>query len=338
MSEFKASKFKARIPVTVVGGFLGAGKTTLVNHLVRLSGLRFGVIVNEFGETGIDGSLIENIDSDGIAELSNGCLCCVGRDDLLAAMLKLAGRDAPPEYLLIELSGLADPVPAAQTVLDPFVRGLFRLDGIVGVADARHLWDTMLECPEGSVQLAYATTVVLNKTDTATSEQLGAARELVRKLNPLAALSEVSRGQVEPEKVLGQHAFSAAWEPSGHVHRHTRGVRSFSLDSDAPLERSAWQRFVKALIVDRPGQLYRAKGFISVEGTDKPVLFQSVRDVINVEVAADRPFGPSTLVVIGRDLDEAEYREAFARTSQGTRSGRGLSLLRRRRRDRDDGR
>lgn len=145
-------RFKQRIPVTVIGGFLGAGKTTLVNHLVSHGGKRFGVIVNEFGQIGIDGSLIENLDTDGIAELSNGCLCCVGRDDLVDTVFRLANRKHPPEHILIELSGLADPVPVAQTLLDRFVRAKFELDGILGVADARHLEQTLSDAPEGGAR------------------------------------------------------------------------------------------------------------------------------------------------------------------------------------------
>ena len=187
--------FKQRIPVTVVGGFLGAGKTTLVNHLIKTGGKRFGVIVNEFGDINVDGALIENLeaDEDGVTEFSNGCLCCVGRDDLAEAMIKLAMRKNPPEHLLIELSGLADPVPVAQTVLDPQLRGLFDLDSIIGVADARNLERTLSDVPEGAVQLAYASNIVLNKTDLADESQLETARGLLRGLNPLAHQTETQQ-------------------------------------------------------------------------------------------------------------------------------------------------
>lgn len=222
-------RFKGRIPVTLIGGFLGAGKTTLVNHLVAQGGKRFGVIINEFGDTGIDGSLIENIDTDGIAELSNGCLCCVGRDGMVDAMFRLANRPTPPEYLLVELSGLADPVPVAQTLLDPFVRAKFELDGILGVADAGHLEQTLSDVPEGAVQLAYASVVLLNKTDRVDAAGLEQARRILGVINPLAEVYPVRQSQVEPARVLGIKAFDPDWKPHSHTHLHLHSVQTFTL-------------------------------------------------------------------------------------------------------------
>ena len=305
---------RKRIPVSIIGGFLGAGKTTLVNHLIGSGGHRFGVIVNEFGETGIDGSLIETLDEDGVAELENGCLCCAARDDLLGAMVKLALRDTPPDYLLIELSGVADPVPVAQTVLDPYVKGLFELDSIIGVADARHLSQTVQECPEGSVQLAYASAILLNKTDLASDAERVEAKSLAQRLNPLATIHETSRSHVAPHTLLAQRVFSATWEAEGHHHHHTPGMTSFTLRSEVPLSRRAWNTFVETFISNRPAQVYRAKGFLSLKGLPTPFVFQSVRDVIDLSLAQGRENGPSTLVVIGRDLDEDEYRRAFSQT------------------------
>ncbi len=309
---------KQRIPVTVIGGFLGAGKTTLVNKLIRSRAYKFGVIVNEFGETGVDGSLIEKMDSDGVAELSNGCLCCFGRDDLVQSMVKLAMRETPPEYVLIELSGVADPVPVAQTVLDPYVKGLFELDGIIGVADARNLKTTVQESPEGAVQLAYANTVILNKIDLATAEQIEEAKRITQKLNPLVAIQEASHADVPFSSILNTHAFEPRWESdagfSEHRVQHTPGLKSFTLRADLPLNRQSFNRFIETMIVARPDQVYRAKGFISIEGFDKHVLFQSVREIFNLNLAEQDSDGKTNLVVIGRNLDEAEFRSAFELT------------------------
>lgn len=127
-----------RIPVTVIGGFLGAGKTTLVNHILRGSPQRIGVMVNEFGKTGVDGGLIEALDDD-VQELTAGCLCCSGREDLLAALVGLAYRGEQqgqvPHHILIELSGVADPVPVLHTLLEPDVKQLLRLDSLVTVLE-----------------------------------------------------------------------------------------------------------------------------------------------------------------------------------------------------------
>jgi G3E family GTPase len=310
--------FKQRIPVTVIGGFLGAGKTTLVNKLIRSGAYKFGVIVNEFGETGVDGSLIEKMDSDGVAELSNGCLCCFGRDDLVESMVKLAMRETPPEYVLIELSGVADPVPVAQTVLDPYVKGLFELDGIIGVADARNLKATVQQSPEGAVQLTYASTVILNKTDLATAEQIEEAKHITQKLNPLVSIQEASHADVPFSSILNTHAFEPRWESdagfSEHRVQHTQGLNSFTLRADRPLNRQSFNRFIETMIVARPDQVYRAKGFISIEGFDKHVLFQSVREIFNLNLSEQNSDEKTNLVVIGKNLDEAEFRSAFELT------------------------
>jgi G3E family GTPase len=309
------STFKQRIPVTVIGGFLGAGKTTLVNKLIRSGAYKFGVIVNEFGETGVDGSLIESVDSDGVAELSNGCLCCFGRDDLVQSMVKLAMREQPPEYVLIELSGVADPVPVAQTVLDPYVKSLFELDGIIGVADARNLKATVQQNPEGAVQLAYASTVILNKIDTATAEQIEEAKLIVQKLNPLESIQEASHAEVPFSSILNTKAFEpSAGEPSWESHEkiaHTKGLKSFTLRADTPLNRQGFNRFIETMIVAKPDQVYRAKGFISIEGFDKHVLFQSVREIFNLNLAEQDSDGQTNLVVIGKELDKVAFQKAF---------------------------
>ncbi|WP_119340319.1 CobW family GTP-binding protein [Meiothermus hypogaeus] len=305
------TQFQKRIPVSVVGGFLGAGKTTLVNHLVATGQQRFGIIVNEFGETGIDGSLIENVDTDGIAELSNGCLCCVGREDLVSALFKLIGRKDKPEYILIELSGLADPVPVAQTIMDPFARIKFELDSIIGVADARNLEQTLRDGPEGAVQLAYASTVVLNKTDLATPEQIAEAENLIRKINPLAQVYCTAQSKVNPEEVLHKRAFDLDWKPQHHTHLHTPDVQTFTLTAERLLERQKVNEFIDQYLISRPDRVFRAKGFLSVRGFEKQVLFQSVREIFSLEHAQTPPSAPSRLVVIGRGLNRFEYEEAF---------------------------
>lgn len=309
-------KVRARIPVTIIGGFLGSGKTTLVNHLIVQGGRRFGVIVNEFGKTGVDGSLIENVDADGVTELSNGCLCCSGRDDLLVALVKLASREGPPEHVLIELSGVADPLPVAQTLLEPYVRELFELDSLIGVADAGNLQQTVEENPEGAAQLAYANTVLLNKTDLASSEQLEVARELLSGLNPLAEVHEAVRGVVDPAHILHTGAFSPTPLPELGKVQHTKGLKSFTLRADRPLAHAPFDEFLKAMILYNPGNVYRTKGFVSLAGVDQRVLVQTVRDILNLSLATQADTGSSELVVIGRELDKLAFEQRFARVAQ----------------------
>lgn len=304
-----------RIPVSIIGGFLGAGKTTLVNHLINKGGKRFGVIVNEFGSLGIDGSLIENLD-DGVAELANGCLCCVARDDVVEALVKLARQDPAPEHVLIELSGVADPVPAAQTLLEPLVRQVFTLESIIAVADARNLLDTVRNHPEGGLQLAYASNIVLNKHDIATPEQIDSAKEVINNVNPLATVHYVSHSQIDPTKVIGIDTFSAADDPStwDSPHVHTEGMKSFVLQADTPLEQDAFNDFIEDEIKSRPGQVLRCKGWLNVRGFERAVLFQAVRDIVSVELGDDPP-EHSKLVVIGTNLDKAAFEKAFARAA-----------------------
>lgn len=305
------AQWQKRIPVSIIGGFLGAGKTTLVNHLVGSEDRRFGVIVNEFGETGIDGSLIENVDSDGIAELANGCLCCVGREDLVSALFKLISRKDKPDYILIELSGLADPVPVAQTVMDPFSRTKFALDGIIGVADARNLEQTLRDGPEGAVQLAYANVVVLNKTDLASPAQVEEAADLIQKINPLARVFRATQSRVNPQELLYLRAFDPDWRPPHHHHLHTPNVQSFTLSAEGLLERHKVNEFIDQYLISRPDRVFRAKGFLNVRGFDKQVLFQSVREIFSLELVPEPLQTGSRLVVIGRGLDPQEYQAAF---------------------------
>jgi G3E family GTPase len=294
----------------VIGGFLGAGKTTLVNQLIGSRAYKYGVIVNEFGKTGVDGSLIEQVDSDGIAELSNGCLCCFGRDDMVGALIKLANRSEPPEYVLVELSGVADPVPVAQTLLDPYVKSLFELDGIIGVADAKHLQATIQETPEGAVQIAYASTVILNKIDMATSEQIESSKRIIQKLNPLTRIIETSHSQVNPEDILYTHAFEPTWQDD-YTPKHTPGLSSFTLHAERELNRKHFNTFIEKMIVSRPDQVFRAKGYLSIEGFDQLVLFQSVREIFNLTLSNKPKQHESHLVVIGKHLNKEEYFSNF---------------------------
>lgn len=308
-------RFKGKVPVTLVGGFLGAGKTTLVNRLISSGGRRYGVIVNEFGDVGVDAALIETLEGEGVAELEGGCLCCVGREDLAGSLYDLLCREEPPEYILIELSGLADPVPVAQQLLTTEMRGLVELDSIVAVADARNLERTLSEAPEGRAQLAYANAVVLNKADQVSEGTLEGAERLVGRLNPLARVTRTSHAEVDAAEVTGLRAMAPDWKPGGHRLQHGAGLTSFTLRSEKPLRLERWVGFHRRQIMARSDRVLRAKGILRFDELDAPMVLQAVRELYSFDTYDGDHDGGSELVVIGRGLDEEEYRRAFARVS-----------------------
>lgn len=298
-----------RIPVIVIGGFLGAGKTTLVNHLIRSLPHRLGIIVNEFGAAGVDGSLIERLEED-VQELTAGCLCCSGRDDLLRALVTISLREQKPDAVLVELSGVADPTPVLATLLDRSVRAAFRVTTLVAVVDARHVLQTLRDHPEAARQLAYANVVVLNKTDLADPELLQHAEETLRGVNPLADIVRVEYGQVNADALLARDDFDPRVVKKFYTVQHTPGLNSFTLRAERPLDPYQWQRFMTSFILARPAEVLRVKGFLDLHGYPQRILFQAVRDLFTTD-AWDAGDGTSELVFIGRGLDKQEYEAAF---------------------------
>ncbi|GAA5513306.1 P-loop guanosine triphosphatase YjiA [Deinococcus carri] len=299
-----------RVPVIVIGGFLGAGKTTLVNHLIRSLPHRLGVIVNEFGQTGVDGGLVERLQDD-VTELAAGCLCCTGRDDLLRALVTISLRERKPDAVLVELSGVADPTPVLTTLLDRSVRAAFRVTTLVAVVDARHVLQTLRDHPEAARQLAYANVIVLNKTDLADPVLLDHAEGVLRGVNPLARVVRVERAQLDADALLARDDFDPRVLDGAEPTAHTPGLTSFTLRAASPLDPYRWQRFMTDFILSRPAEVLRVKGFLSLHGYPQRVLFQAVRDLFTAD-AWDEADGQTELVFIGRGLERAEYAAAFA--------------------------
>ena len=197
-----------KIPVTVLTGYLGAGKTTLLNRILsEPHGKKFAVIVNEFGEIGIDNELIVNADEE-VFEMNNGCICCTVRGDLVRIIDGLMRRKGKFDAIIVETTGLADPAPVAQTFfMDEAVGAKTKLDAVVTVADAKWLKERLKDAPEAKNQIAFADVILLNKTDLVTPAELAEIEARIRAINPYARLHRTERAQVALEEVLGRNAF-----------------------------------------------------------------------------------------------------------------------------------
>jgi len=200
-----------KTPVTVLTGYLGAGKTTLLNRILSEDhGRRYAVIVNEFGEVGIDNDLIVGSDEE-VYEMNNGCVCCTVRGDLIRVLSGLMKRKGKFDAIIVETTGLADPAPVAQTFfVDDDVRARTELDSVTTVVDAKHLPLRLKDSREAAEQIAFADQIILNKTDLVSEAELMEVERAIRTLNPLAPIRRAQRSNVPLDAILGRHAFDLA--------------------------------------------------------------------------------------------------------------------------------
>src|SRR5687767_3329386 len=205
MSEQVSSE---KIPVTVLTGYLGAGKTTLLNRILsEPHGKKYAVIVNEFGEIGIDNELVVGADEE-VFEMNNGCICCTVRGDLIRIIEGLMRRKGKFDAIIVETTGLADPAPVAQTFfMDETIGAKTKLDAVVTVADAKYLKDRLRDAPEAKNQIAFADVILINKTDLVSPEDLREVEARIRGINPYAKVHRTQRAQIPLNEVLGRNAF-----------------------------------------------------------------------------------------------------------------------------------
>ena len=333
------SAYTALTPVLVVTGFLGSGKTTLLNRLLRHPALGdAAVLVNEFGEVGIDHQLVETVDESTVL-LSSGCLCCTIRDDLKQAVLDIHDKRArgvvPPfGRVIVETTGLADPAPILATFMnDVSLRHHYRLATVVATVDAVNGRAHLDRQEESVKQAAVADRLVLTKTDIADPTEAGALRGRLARLNPSAEILVAGHGAVEAEPLLRADVYDpaakgrevlrwieaeAARPAAGHRHdanRHDARIHSFCLVHDEPVDWTAFGIWLTLLLHTHGGDVLRVKGLLNVAGADTPVVINGVQHIVHPPVHldawpdADRR---SRVVFIVRGLERARIEESLA--------------------------
>ena len=332
-----------RIPVTIITGFLGSGKTTLMNHiLTEMHGMKLAVIENEFGDVGVDDSLIRSNakfqETEEVVEMLNGCICCTVRQDLIGALKRMfIEKKLKVDGVLIETTGLADPAPVAQTFfVDEAITKICRLDAIITVVDAKHILQHLHEeKPEGVEneaveQVAFADRVLLNKCDLVDATELENIKKTIKGINSGAEIFETTQSRIEPQKLLNIKGFDidAILEKEPEFldtegeHQHDLSVTSIAFNHQDPINVGKLNHWIGLMMREKGADLFRYKGVINVAGHPQKFVFQGVHMLFSGDFT--EPWRPdevreSKFVFIGKNLDKEEITTQFlACTAQMT--------------------
>jgi G3E family GTPase len=340
MKAMNSAAQSKKASVIIVTGFLGAGKTTLVNRILTGDhGRRIAVVVNEFGEVGIDHHLLISSDQQ-VIQMSNGCICCSVRGDLLRSFFELSGHRDKFDTVIIETTGLAEPAPVAQTLYaDERIRGAFALDGVITVVDAKHVSAQLEESAEACEQIAFADLIILNKTDLAAADELDRIEQQIRHLNKVARICRTRNAELDLEIALGvqgvgiEHRIDAAIADHDHHddrhgngnghhapahenrrHNHLQNIMTVCIVEPGELDGMKLSIWFRSRLAEFGSDLLRMKGILNLRGDPDQFLFQGVR--MEFEGRPGRAWSDdedrlNRLVFIGRRLDRDAITQGF---------------------------